>query len=208
MILDPNFVALLSQLPQGSSYSGFTDFLQSASHEVQVNAIEAALRSPMGPKLREQVGNWIVERYVPVESLVPDEYAQWRMPVRDAMLFVVSQLSERRLAPKILEQLELSTETAPEERLLRLISKVPGLQKLGQVLARNRHLRPSMRKALSELENGIHDVKAEEIQELITEQLGTKLKRYEVEVERELLSEASVSAVVRFTWMNPKTAER
>ena len=204
MILDPSFVALLSQLPEGSNYSGMAEFLQNAGRDVQVKAIETALRSPMGPNLREQVGKWIVERYVPVESLVPDEYEQWRAPVRDAMLFVVSQLSEGRLAPKILEQLELPAETTPEERLLRLISKVPGLQKLGQVLARNRHLRPSMRKALSELENGIHDVDATEIHQIIIQQLGTKLSRYDVSVERELLSEASVSAVVRFTWMNPK----
>ncbi len=208
MILDPSFASLLSQIPEADSYAGFATLLQNATHDVQVNAIEAALRSPMGPNLREQVGKWIVDRYVTTESLVPDEYAQWRLPVRDAMLFVVSQLSEGRLAPKILEQLELPSETTPEERLLRLISKVPGLQKLGQVLARNRHLRPSMRKALTQLENGIHDVNAEEICALIKQQLGPKLKRYNVEIERELLSEASVSAVVRFTWTNPETGER
>lgn len=158
--------------------------------------------------LRAELGTWIVEKLVPVESLVPDEYASWRRPTRDAMLFVVSQLSNARLAPKILEQIEMPLDTTPEVRLLRLISRVPGLQKLGQVLARNRHLRPSMRKALTELENGIHDVSFEDVEAVIRRRLGSKLSRFDIRIESKLLSEASVSAVVRFTWVNPQTGLR
>ena len=47
------------------------------------------------------------------------------------MMFVVMRLSPARLAPKLLEQLELPLNTSAEVRLLRLIAKVPGLQKLG-----------------------------------------------------------------------------
>ena len=104
------------------------------------------------------MARWVVENIVPVEVLVPEAYAAWRAPVRDAMMFVIKHLSAGRLAPKLLEQLELPPKTSPESRLLRLIAKVPGLQKLGQVLARDRHLTPALRRALSQLEgeNG-HD---------------------------------------------------
>jgi ubiquinone biosynthesis protein len=181
---------------------------QSGTLDERISAVESLLRSTTGRALREQMGRWIVEKLVPVESLVPDEYAQWREPVRESMLFVVSRLSEPRLAPKLVEQLDLPVNTPAEERLLRLISKVPGLQKLGQVLARNRHLRPSMRDALCELENGIHDVTAKDMCALIRRELGERIKKFEVEIECAILSEASVSAVVPFTWRDPVTGQR
>jgi predicted unusual protein kinase regulating ubiquinone biosynthesis (AarF/ABC1/UbiB family) len=124
------------------------------------------------------------------------------------MLFVISRLSNARLAPKILEQIELPTSTLPEARLLRLIAKVPGLQKLGQVIARNRYLRPSLRKALSQLENGIHDVEAAEICAIVEEELGGRIKKFDVRLEPAILSEASVSAVMRFTWRSSSGGER
>lgn len=162
----------------------------------------------MGRALRADMGTWIVDNLVPAEHLVPEAYAAWRAPVRDAMLFVVAHLSDARLAPKLLEQIELPPRTHPETRLLRLIAKVPGLQKLGQVLARNRHLLPALRKALSRLENGIRDVDAAGICEIIRRQLGARIGKFAVEIRPAVLSEASVSAIIRFTWRNPETGER
>jgi ubiquinone biosynthesis protein len=124
------------------------------------------------------------------------------------MMFVVAHLSPARLAPKILVQLELPKNTSVEARLLRLIAKVPGLQKLGQVIARNQHLRPALRNALARLENGIRDVKAEEMRKVIQRDLGERLQTFDVRVERKILSEASVSAVLRFTWRNPESGRR
>lgn len=188
--------ALVSLLPERST------------REQRVTAIREALGSPMGRAVRGQMGAWIVDRLVPVDHVVPEPYAPWRPPVRDAMLFVVNHLSEARLAPKLLEQLELPPNASPEKRLLQLIAKVPGLQKLGQVIARNKHLRPELRKALAELENGIHDVDVETVREIIHRELGAKLEKYQVKIQPRILSEASVSAVVRFTWKNPETGYR
>ena len=176
-----------------------------ASREERVAAIQSALASETGRAMRAGIGRWIVDHLVPVEHLVPEPYTVWRQPVREAMLFVVDHLSDARLAVKLLEQIELPPNARPETRLLQLIARVPGLQKLGQVLARNRHLRPALRKALAELENGIHDVDATQIREIVHEQLGEKLERFAVEIEPSLLSEASVSAVICFTWCNPQS---
>ncbi|HVO80755.1 MAG TPA: AarF/UbiB family protein [Terriglobales bacterium] len=162
---------------------------------------------PSGPSVREEMGKWVVQ-YLPVERLVPKLYARWRPLVRDAMLFMLTHLSAPRLAPKLVEQMDLPADTPPEVRLLRLIAMVPGLQKLGQVLARNPHLRGSLRKALSELENGICDVNAEQIRAIIFEELGARLKSAAVEVDSAIFCEASVSAVVRFTWYNPELQRR
>jgi len=189
--------------------SALRNFLpQTASPAEQVSAIEAVLNSPTGKSLRDAMARWIVDEIVPVEKLVPLSYIRWRAPVRDCMIFVVSRISPSRLAPKLLEQLELPPNTSPESRLLRLIAKVPGLQKLGQVIARNQHLRPALRNALARLENGIRDVQPQEIRAIIERELGERLKTYEVEVASTILSEASVSAVVRFTWRNPDSRKR
>lgn len=181
---------------------------QNATHDQQVAAIEAGLRSATGRSLRDAMARWIVDEIVPVTRLVPESYMKWRPPVRDAMTFVVARLSPGRLAPKLLEQLELPGNTSAETRLLRLIAKVPGLQKLGQVIARNQHLRPALRNALARLENGIRDVRPEQIHSIIKRELGPRLQKFAVRISPKILSEASVSAVVQFTWRSPQSGKR
>jgi ubiquinone biosynthesis protein len=174
----------------------------------RIAAIESILNGPQGDAVRAAAGRWIADHIVPATRLVPSAHVRWVPVVRDAMLFVVSHLSAGRLAPKLLEQLELSSRTRAETRLLLLISKVPGLQKLGQVLARNRHLGASLRRALVHLENEIRDVKPSEIAALIRKRLGSRVEQFDVRFRPSLLSEASVSAIVRFTWINPATKQR
>ena len=70
------------------------------------------------------------------------------------------------------------------------------------MLARNRRLAPPLRKALVELENGMSDVTAAQIRAIIMDQLGARLETFAVKLESSIFSEASVSAVMRFTWKN------
>jgi len=199
----------LSQLHPEQLRAALQDMLpQNSSATERVSTIEALLESPAGKSLREAMARWVVDEIVPVDSLVPDSYIKWRSPVRDCMVFVISRISAARLAPKLVEQLDLPPKTTPETRLLKLIAKVPGLQKLGQVIARNQHLRPALRNALARLENSIRDVKPEEVHDIIDKNLGPRLGKYSMTISRGILSEASVSAVVRFTWKNPDTGAR
>lgn len=208
-MLDASAIAAgFRQLAPDQLRAALDSFLPKGTTDERISAIEAGLRSPAGQSLREAMARWIVDEIVPVDSLVPEAYLKWRPPVRDAMMFVVAHLSAARLAPKLLEQIELPIETPAEVRLLRLIAKVPGLQKLGQVIARNQHLRPALRTALAKLENGIRDVAPENVRAIIRENLGPKLNGFSVKIAPALLSEASVSAVVRFTWRNPETGRR
>lgn len=179
----------------------------SATTAEKIKAVQSALESADGKLWREELGRWAAQM-VPVELLVPDVHREWRPLVREAILFVVSKLSAYRLAPKIVEQMELGPEVSAEVRLLRFIAKVPGLQKIGQVLARNRHLHPRLRQALIKLENGISDVSTEEICSIIAQKLQSQIGTYRIKVAPAILSEASVSAVVAFTWKNPATRRR
>ena len=209
-MLEPSAVATDFRQPAPEQLrSALENFLpRNVTTAERVRAVEVGLRSPMGLSIRDTLARWIVDEIVPVDALVPAAYANWRPPVRDAMMFVVTRLSPARLAPKLLEQIELPTNTPAEERLLCLIAKVPGLQKLGQVIARNHHLHPELRKALAKLENGIRDVKPEDIRSIIERELGQRITKFAVKIAPEILSEASVSAVVRFSWRNPDTRRR
>jgi len=199
----------LDQLAPEQLRAALANFLpKGATAAEQARAIEAGLRSPVGQAMRDSMARWIVDSIVPVDRLVPKAYENWRPPVRDAMMFVVARLSPARLAPKLVEQLELPPKTSAEDRLLRLIAKVPGLQKLGQVIARNQHLRPALRNALERLENGIRDVRPEDVGTIIRKELGPRIEKYSVKIAPTILSEASVSAVVRFTWRDPESGKR
>jgi ubiquinone biosynthesis protein len=192
---------------QQSATGGLLFVLLCKNTAERVAAIEALLQGPTGQMFRQDIGKWVLQ-FLPAEALVPERYTEWRPLVRDAMLFMLTRLSSARLAPKLVEQIELPPETKPEVRLLRLIAKVPGLQKLGQVLARNRHLAPSLRRALMKLENGISDVNAEQIRKIILAELGPRLEKCAVKINPAIFCEASVSAVVRFTWWNPELQRR
>ena len=167
----------------------------------RIATVTTALQA--GSAWRGEVGRWITG-LVPVESLVPQDHAHWRPVVEDAIQFVFSRLSTPRLATKIVEQMELPARTAPEPRLIRLISKMPGLQKLGQVLARNRRLAPPLREALIGLENSMSDVTAREMRAIIRAELGPRLKTYGVEIATSIHKEGSASAIVKFTWRKPR----
>jgi ubiquinone biosynthesis protein len=151
---------------------------------------------------RAEIGKWIAS-IIPVETLVIDKYRKWRPVVEDSFAFIFSHLSDVRFQAKIREQFALPPETPPEVRLLMLISRMPGLQKLGQVLARNRRLSPALRQALAELENGMSDATPDEIRATVTEQLGPAMERYGVELDAGIFKEGSASAILGFSWRNP-----
>lgn len=160
-----------------------------------------------GRLLREEIGQWIAQG-LSVDQLVPDRYSEWCPLVRDCFQFLFAQLSDARLAEKLVEQAALPLGATPGERLVRLLSKMPAIQKVGQVLARHQHLRATLRRELTELENGMCDVEPEEIAKIVSQQLGARLVEYAVRVETAILSEASICAVVRFTWRNPESGAR
>lgn len=176
--------------------------LAAGSPEERLRRIQAVLASDAGQAMRGEIGGWVMG-LVPIENLVPESARRWRPLVADALQFVFSRLSNGRLAAKIADQLELPRDTPPEKRLIRLISRMPGLQKVGQVLARNPRLAEPLHQALTGLENGMSDLAAAEVHAILHQRLEERLARFAVRIEPHILSEASVSAVIRFTWKNP-----
>ncbi|HLK67708.1 MAG TPA: AarF/UbiB family protein [Bryobacteraceae bacterium] len=186
----------------GFDSSLLTQFLAGVTSTVErIQAVEDVLKTA-GASWRNLIGPWIT-RLVPAQNLVPERHQDLRPLVEDAFQFVFSRLSDHRLAVKLVEQVEMPVDAPPETRLIKLIAKMPGLQKLGQVLARNRRLSPALREALSELENSMADVGPEEMTSIIASQLGSRMQTYQVEIEPAIFKEGSASAILRFTWRNP-----
>jgi len=156
---------------------------------------------------RKELAN-MIRTLLPIEQLVPECYADWRPIVSDAVSFIGTRLSSQRLIPKLIEQLLLAENTTLEQRLILFIAKMPSLQKLGQVIARNRNLDPAFRTALSKLENEIRDVEPEQIKIIIQQQLGPLLKKHKVEIRNQIHAEASVCALQRFSWLNPASNKK
>ncbi|MBZ5609206.1 MAG: hypothetical protein LAP38_13165 [Acidobacteriia bacterium] len=180
--------------------------LGGGSARVRTGRVQAMLAA--NQPLRDALGAWIAQ-LLSVDLLVPEVYSKWRPLVRDSIEFLFSRLSGQRLAAKLVEQIDLPVNTPPASRLLLLISRMPGIQKLGQVLARHQRLEASLRAALSELENGMCDANPRSIRAIISKQLGTRrLEKYAVKLAPAILAEASGSAVMRFTWRNPDTKRR
>lgn len=203
-------VSPIERLKQQAREAGFdaplAAFLNPTTSTIKrTEMMQVALRGPAGERVREVLGQWIAEM---LGVLVTPSAANWRALVKDAMLFVVTHLSDERLAPKLVEQLELPARCAAERRLMLLIARVPGLQKLGQVLARNRSLQPALRRALTRLENGIRDVGRDDIRQVVVSQLESEIRKFSVVLRKSRMSEATVSAVLPFTWRNPESEER
>ncbi len=167
--------------------------------KARIQRVETILAGPGGESARAALGSWIAQM-VSIDKLVPEAYGKWRPLVLDSLQFLFANLSPARLASKIVEQIDLPLDEPPARRLLELIARMPAIQKLGQILARHQRLDPSVRKALSELENGMRDASPKSIRAIIAKELGPRLRKYAVKVDRSIFSEASVSAVIRFTY--------
>jgi ubiquinone biosynthesis protein len=174
-------------------------------------ALEAELHRTLAgidlARHRDRIGP-LVNRIMPLETLVPDVYAAWRPIIHAAVAYVGSHLSARRLVPKLVEQMLLPLDVPLEQRLIILIAQMPSLQKIGQIVARNRNLDPAFRAELSRLENAIDDITPIEIRAEVQRQLGPLLETHQVELQDVILAEASVSATLRFRWLNPVTRRR
>ena len=199
---------ILALLPSDHREKLFTVLSARPVDEVALERVLSNLFTTIDASTREQLIGQLMTAVLPWENLVPAHYPQWRRLVRDAAIYVGVHLSSRRLIPKLVRQLTLPMETPAERRLLIFIEQMPTLQKIGQTLARNRHLDPAVRAELTRLESAIQDVRPSEIFAIVQQQLGLLFNRYEVELQGVLLAEASVSAVLRFTWRNPTTKQQ
>jgi ubiquinone biosynthesis protein len=132
-----------------------------------------------------------------VASVLPDEYACFRRPVREALGLFLAGLPAPLQEAVLVQQASLPATATPSERLALLARSCPALHKLGQVLARDRRLCPELRHHLQELESLPPSIPLEIIHAILTHELGP-LDHLGVTLGPAALAEASVAVVIPF----------
>ncbi|WP_373500936.1 AarF/UbiB family protein [Desulfococcus sp.] len=158
-------------------------------------------------RFRDQSAADIVASCRP-EEVLPSVYDGYRGIVADGIRFLISRLSIHRIAGLIADQAGAPQDIPPAGRLLILARKLPTLHKLGQMIARNRHLDPSFKGWLTSLENGPCTIPMDEIRALIHEALGEDPARLAVEIGPAPIAEASVGVVVPFRFTSDGSRRR
>jgi ubiquinone biosynthesis protein len=192
--------------------------------KIQTLAEEAGLpKAP--PIVKEQAiallkqTNWAAHRPILLEfflhqsqvlEMIPEKWGDiWIPIVHDAMLYFLDHLSDDRLLDKLVSLALLPPGTARGDYLIEFVSKVPSLQKMGQILARNPDLSPDYRKALHGLESGIRTMSGEEMVQFITADIGKpQIDKYQMQFADKLFGEASVGATILATGIAPGSTVR
>ncbi len=149
----------------------------------------------MGEERFKQRAAKEIVRQIRPEMAIPDVYDQYRALVKDGVCFFLSRIGLGRLLDVICTLAVMSEECPAEERLFEIAKSFPTLHKLGQIIARNRHLEPEVKKWLVSLENGAYGTSIESVMVQIDQELQEETT---LDIEKTILSEASVAAVVPF----------
>ena len=131
--------------------------------------------------------------------LVPEGYWRYRPAVVEGLSFFLANLPEERTGAILAEQLALPADAGVEQRLVAMARHCPALHKLGQVLARDRHLPESFRALLQSLETMPSDLGIDEGRALVEAELGP-LASCGITIDEPPLAEASVAVVIPFVW--------
>jgi len=136
-------------------------------------------------------------------AVVPDCYAEFRPLVAEGLMFFLQHLSPARLAEVLQAQAELSADAKLPRRLVLFLNACPALHKLGQVVARNRHLDTELRRHLQGLESLEPHTSMEQLQPLLLRELAPAVEEYRICVAERSLAEGSVAVVIPLTWSDP-----
>lgn len=132
-------------------------------------------------------------------SVLPDEYAHYRPPIRGALAVFLDGLPPEHQASVLADQAALPLFASGPERLARLAASCPALHKLGQVVARDRRLAAELRRHLQDLESLPPSVPVETIRATLAHDLGP-LDPLGVTLLPPALAEASVAVVIPFRY--------
>ncbi len=141
-------------------------------------------------------------------AVVPDCYAEFRPVVADGLSFFLEHLSPPRLAEVFQAQTNLPADAGLPRRLVLFLHACPALHKIGQIVARNRHLDLEFRRHLQELECLEPHTPGEQWQPILQRELASAVEKYDILVEEHPLAEASVAIVVPLTWLDPSDGRR
>ncbi len=132
------------------------------------------------------------------DALLPPDLAAWRPLVVEGLLAFLNGLPQSRIAEILTVQFGLDADAGAEERLVALLACCPTLHKLGQVLARQRHLDESLRQRLKTLESMPPTESVADLAALVRARFGAEAKA--LRLDDAALAQGSVAVVLPFCW--------
>ncbi|KJS00938.1 MAG: hypothetical protein VR65_11130 [Desulfobulbaceae bacterium BRH_c16a] len=133
------------------------------------------------------------------EIAIPNSLDRFAPLVREGIEFFLSGISYHRLRRVLLSLFLLRNSKDPGERLLHLALHFPTLHKLGQIIARNPHLEPEVKRWLVGLEQGNYGTDPAVQVRSIREQLARLGSPPQVVISPQIIAEASVATVLPFS---------
>ncbi len=181
-----SFISLLSSGYSLEDFESTIDHLmQSLGEEIFSKNAAAALISATLP-----------------ETAVPHSLRRFMPMICDGLHFLISRTPYTRLKKILKQQLLLPKVSEPSERLVCLAMQYPTLQKLGQIVARNPSLDPSVKKWLVALEVQ-HDPEDNDNQLAAAQNfLEQSYPEASITVAANILARASVANVIQFSLQN------
>ena len=132
------------------------------------------------------------------DALLPPALAAWRPLVIEGLLAFINDLPQPRIVEILAAQFALDAEAGAEERLVALLACCPTLHKLGQVLARQRHLDESLRQRLKSLESMPATESVADLAALVRSRFAAEAAR--LRLDDAALAQGSVAVVLPFCW--------
>ena len=116
--------------------------------------------------------------------------------IHDALLAFLDGLSEERMIDHAVAMAN-AKDASRGEKILIFASRIPTLQKIGQILARFEGIPPDIQQSLQSLENGIRTMNRDELVAYVEKEVGAeRVRKYDLRFDDRILAEASVGAVI------------
>lgn len=191
------------QLPPMLDFTARAAYFRNQFQTLGRSAFEdelTAMAEKLGPgRFQTGAADDLISTTRPAE-LLPDVYAAYRPVVVDGIRFVLSRLSLPRLVALVADQTELEADAPTARRLMVLARRLPTFHKLGQIIARNRHLDPAFKKWLVQLENGPPTIPMDEIRAMVRDALGGEEAPQCLTIGSAAMAEASVGVAIPFEY--------
>lgn len=175
-----------------------------AHKDAVISKIKSLVNTVGEDRFRALAANELIAQLDPA-AIIPSVYSAYQPIVHDGLTFFLSHLSLDRMMDILAEQILLTDTGTRAQRILSLAKKCPTLHKLGQIIARNPHLHADVRKWLVHLENGDYGTPIEKLLPNVVKAVQSDREFFSIQLDRKLLSEASVGAVFPFCWKDPES---
>ena len=182
-------------------------FSRNSTKEEQIQQVELMVATMGERPFCQMAAEHLVSLARP-EKAMPESLVRFAPMVRDGIVFFLSQISYPRLRRAVLSQAKLKDDCEIGERLLDLALHFPTLHKLGQIIARNPGLDPGLKGWLIRLEKGHYRTDTAELVQVLTDWLSGVEPGFKIILEPHILAEASVAAVLRFTFQRKNRTKR